>query len=310
MYLPFRKIGCLGISVSMLILSSCSEPSETDPTEPVHSTIAMQPTPLTPDQEDVKATVERFLFVAGNYDLEDMDDMILDKANIGICRIREGAWQNSIITFEEYKANARNRELGPYYEPVRNWDILVNEGQLAFVKADAILHKFGVPTSHNVDYFTLLKENGAWQFLNLSFTTKRLPEEEQVFDLELFARSYAQAWSGRRPEFVAMFFEENGTLRVNDGEPATGRKEISGIAQGFMTDLPDMEVRFDSLLQKPDQIQFHWTLLATNTGPGGTGNPVNVSGYEEWTIGENGLIQKSQGHFPSEEYARQIQGGL
>ncbi len=190
------------------------------------------------------------------------------------------------------------------------WDILVTDGQLAFVKADAILHQYGVPTSHNVNYFTLLKENGVWQFLNLSFTTQRLPADQQVFDLETFAKSYAQAWSGRRPEFVAMFFEEGGSLRVNDAEAALGRKQITGVANGFMTDLPDMVVRFDSLIQQPDQTEFHWTLLATKTGPGGTGHKVEVSGYEEWQIGENGLIQKSQGHFPSEEYAHQIQEGI
>jgi nuclear transport factor 2 (NTF2) superfamily protein len=130
------------------------------------------------------------------------------------------------------------------------------------------------------------------------------------FDFEIFAKSYAQAWSGRRPQFVALYFEENGSLRVNDGAAAEGREEISKVAQGFMTDLPDMLVRFDSLVTKTKGTEFHWTLIATNSGPGGTGNKVKVSGFELWQIGENGLIQKSQGNFPSEEYNRQLEFGL
>ena len=77
-----------------------------------------------------------------------------------------------------------------------------------------------------------------------------------------------------------------------------------------MTDLPDMVVRFDSLVTKTEGSEFHWTLMATNSGPGGTGNKVNVSGYELWQMGENGLIQSSQGHFPGEEYNRQLEFGI
>jgi hypothetical protein len=36
-----------------------------------------------------------------------------------------------------------------------------------------------------------------------------------------------------------------------------------------------------------------WTLVGTNTGPGGTGRRVRISGFEEWTIGDDGLIAAS-----------------
>ncbi len=77
-----------------------------------------------------------------------------------------------------------------------------------------------------------------------------------------------------------------------------------------MHELPDMLVRYDSLVNKPTGIEFHWTLIATHSGPGGTGNKVEVSGYEEWQMGDNGLILKSLGHFPTEEYNRQLGIGL
>ncbi|WP_339893278.1 ester cyclase [uncultured Algibacter sp.] len=268
-------------------------------------TIAKEPQ-WTQDQEDVKATVEHFLVVGGNYDLDAMDEMILDKANIGISRLDEGEWQNSTKTIAEYFEKAKQNTLKPYYEPVRAWDIKINKGQLAFAKADAILHSFGIPRRNNVDYFTLIKEKDSWRFLNLSFTSTSLPEDEKIFNLESFARSYAQVWSGVRPEFVALFFEENGALQVNENKPALGREQIAKIAKGFMLDLPDMVVSFDSLVNKTNGTEFHWTLTATNSGPGGTGKKVKVSGFELWQLGENGRILNSQGHFPTEEYNRQL----
>ena len=36
---------------------------------------------------------------------------------------------------------------------------------------------------------------------------------------------------------------------------------------------------------------------------------VRISGFEEWTIGGDGLILKSLGHFDEAEYHRQLAGG-
>ncbi|MCM4153947.1 hypothetical protein DHD05_20345 [Arenibacter sp. N53] len=145
---------------------------------------------------------------------------------------------------------------------------------------------------------------------NISFTNTRLPEEIKKFDMEVFAKSYTQVWSGVRPEFVALFFEENGALQLNESKPAEGRAQIAKVAQGFMRDLPDMVVNYDSLVTKPTGTEFHWTLTATNSGHGGTGKKVKISGFELWKMGENGRILYSQGHFPTDEYNRQLEFGI
>ena len=59
-----------------------------------------------------------------------------------------------------------------------------------------------------------------------------------------------------------------------------------------------------------DTIEFRWTFTGANTGPGGTGNRVRVSGFEEWSIDADGLIAESQGHFDQTEYERQLEHGL
>ena len=127
-------------------------------------------------------------------------------------------------------------------------------------------------------------------------------------DLEAFAAGYTEAWSSQDAASVAAFFAEDGSLRINDGEPSVGRVELTATAQSFMTDLPDMQLVMDSLGRAGDRIIYHWTLTGTNSGPGGTGNAIHISGYEEWLFSSDGLIADSRGHMDEAEYERQLMG--
>jgi uncharacterized protein (TIGR02246 family) len=125
-----------------------------------------------------------------------------------------------------------------------------------------------------------------------------------------FAKRYAAAWCSQDPEKVAAFFAERGSITINNGPPAVGRAAIAREAQAFMTTFPDMVVTFDKLEARGDTTAFHWTLTGTNTGPGGTGKRVCISGYELWKIDNDGLIAESQGHFDSAEYKRHLKHGV
>jgi predicted ester cyclase len=81
---------------------------------------------------------------------------------------------------------------------------------------------------------------------------------------------------------------------------------IADVARGFMRDFPDMVVKFDRLRNTPTGTEFHWTFTGTNTGPGGTGKKVRISGYELWKIDNEGLIAESKGHFDAADYERQL----
>ena len=129
-------------------------------------------------------------------------------------------------------------------------------------------------------------------------------------ELTRFAQRYAKAWCRQNPESVAAFFAERGSISINNGPPAVGRAAIAKEAQAFMTTFPDMVVTFDTLEPRGDTTAFHWTLTGTNTGPGGTGNRVRISGYELWKVDNDGLIGDSLGHFDSAEYERQLKHGV
>ncbi len=124
--------------------------------------------------------------------------------------------------------------------------------------------------------------------------------------LEEFALRYSSAWCCQEPARVAAFFTESGSLAINGGPPAVGRAAIAAVAQSFMTAFPDLVVFFDAVTRQGELVLFHWTLHGTNNGPGGTGNPVRISGREEWTLGEGGLIAASQGFFDDADYQRQL----
>ncbi len=131
-----------------------------------------------------------------------------------------------------------------------------------------------------------------------------------VAELNDFATRYTAAWCSQDATSVASFFAESGSLQINAGEASVGRDAITVAAQGFMTAFPDMVVEMNNLIPEGDHIIYHWTLTGTNNGPGGTGNAVRISGYEQWTIGPDNLIAESRGNFDEAEYQRQLEYGV
>ena len=125
-------------------------------------------------------------------------------------------------------------------------------------------------------------------------------------ELQEFAARYTKAWCSHDPKKVVAFYAKNASISVNSGTAAS----IAEIAQSFMRDFPDMIVTFDKLEPRGDAVAFHWTLIGTNTGPGGTGNKVRISGYELWKIDNDGLISESRGNFDAAEYERQLKHGV
>jgi uncharacterized protein (TIGR02246 family) len=128
--------------------------------------------------------------------------------------------------------------------------------------------------------------------------------------LREFARRYTDAWCSRDPARVAEHYAPDGSLAINDGPPSAGRAAIIEAARSFMVAFPDLQVLMDDLLTHGDKAEYHWTLVGTNTGPGGTRRRVRISGFEEWSIGDDGLIAASLGHYDQAEYERQLEQGV
>jgi uncharacterized protein (TIGR02246 family) len=124
--------------------------------------------------------------------------------------------------------------------------------------------------------------------------------------LRELAAAYTEAWNSDDPAQVAAFYAPDGVLTINGGEPAAGRAAVEAVARDFMTAFPGLILTSDRLEVEGDRINYHWRFQGTNTGPGGTGNAVDFSGYESWLLSEEGLILDSLGTFDAEEYAAQV----
>ena len=61
-----------------------------------------------------------------------------------------------------------------------------------------------------------------------------------------FARRYTKAWCSGEPARVAEHYSPDGSLTINGGPPAIGRKAITEAARGFMDGFPDLRVRWTS----------------------------------------------------------------
>lgn len=130
---------------------------------------------LESEKTAVTNLVEDFLTAVGNYDVEAIQTMFSEKANIYGASLRDGKWITNTYTIQEFLERLKSYENPTKYtEPVSDFTVHMEMGMLAFVRADAIFTMNGEPRNNNLDYFTLIKEDGNWKILNGSYVSVRI----------------------------------------------------------------------------------------------------------------------------------------
>ena len=124
------------------------------------------------------------------------------------------------------------------------------------------------------------------------------------------AEGYTAAWCSRSAEAVASYFAEDAKSIINDGEPSVGRATIAGTMGAFFADFPDLVLHMDDLRSGGNKAIFLWTLEGTNSGAGGTGNFVRISGWQNWRLSDEFLIVEANGGYDTVEYERQVREGI
>lgn len=109
---------------------------------------------------------------------------------------------------------------------------------------------------------------------------------------------------------MAACYEETASLTINEGTPSTGRAELAATARSYMDAFPDLAVSVDHVLVAGGAVFWAWTLTGANSGHGGTGHRVRVSGIEVWTIGTSGLVANSIGYYDASTYESQVAHGI
>lgn len=124
-------------------------------------------------EAEVRLAVERFLTAAGRQDVEAMAAMFAPGSSIASAEFRQGHWITKSLSFDTWLAAVRAAHDVEYVESITKFSASVDDSQLAFVRIETDVSQGGVIQAHDVDYFTLLRDNkGAWKFVNGSYTAK------------------------------------------------------------------------------------------------------------------------------------------
>lgn len=126
-----------------------------------------------PDGQAARAAVEHFLDVLGKRQVDALPALFAPKATMVVVRQRDDGWSHTVSTADEFLATLR-AQANPtvFTEPLTDVSVHVEDGHLAFVRADFTVVIGGEVRSHGVDYFTLVNDAGAWKIVNGSYTSK------------------------------------------------------------------------------------------------------------------------------------------
>lgn len=179
------------------------------------------------------------------------------------------------------------------------WQELAATGQaVSFVGADLLTFDISGKITHQETRIATA------EFLSQIGVDSPSPlSKDQV---RIFAKTMTKAWCDRDAAAVAGHFAENATRVINAGVPAVGRAGIEENTQGFITAVPDLVLLMDDLYVRNDLAVFSWTLRGTHSE---TFNWINISGFEIWQLGSDGLIADSRGYYDSAAYNHQIAHG-
>ncbi len=123
--------------------------------------------------------------------------------------------------------------------------------------------------------------------------------------LDDLARRYTEAWNSKVPENVAAFHLPSSQISINRGEPSVGHEALTAMAAGFHADVPDLVLQSDGIRSAGDHVVYLWTFTGHDAQ---TGNPLKISGWEEWDLDENLMVKSALGWFDADDYQRQVDG--
>jgi hypothetical protein len=92
---------------------------------------------------------------------------------------------------------------------------------------------------------------------------------------------------------------------INQGEPWEGRAGVAQMAAGFYADVPDLHLVCDGLRIAGSHAIYLWTFTGSHAT---SGNPLRISGSEEWDVDADLRVKSSRGWYDADDYARQAAG--
>ncbi|USG62890.1 ester cyclase [Sneathiella marina] len=203
---------------------------------------------------------------------------------------------NNAVAFDGPTALVEWQITGTHSGPWQN--IAATGRAISFVGADLVTFDISGKITHQESRVATA------EFLaQIGIDTPSPMNKDQV---RVFAKAMTKAWCDHDAAGVASLFAAKATRVINAGIPAVGRAGIEENTQSFITAVPDLELLMEDLFVQDDLAVYSWTLRGTHSE---TGNRINISGFEIWQLGADGLIVDSRGYYDSAAYNHQIAHG-
>ena len=77
--------------------------------------------------------------------------------------------------------------------------------------------------------------------------------------LDDLAARYTEAWNSKVPENVAACHVSTSRITINRGEPSVGHDELTAMAAGFHSEVPDLVLQNDGIRSAGNHVMFLWT---------------------------------------------------
>jgi uncharacterized protein (TIGR02246 family) len=115
--------------------------------------------------------------------------------------------------------------------------------------------------------------------------------------------NHAKAWSAHDAQAVAAAYVPEIEMVINRGDAINGRTEVAEMAAGFCAEFPDLALTCTASGIAGDQVVYLWRLTGHHVE---TGNFVDITGWEQWTLNEALQVTHSLGWYDAEDYTDQI----
>lgn len=123
--------------------------------------------------------------------------------------------------------------------------------------------------------------------------------------LDDLGQRYTAAWNSKDPSQVAGFHTPTSSIIINRGEPSVGHAGLTEMAAGFHADVPDLHLVCDGIRSAGAHVVYLWTFTGHHAK---TGNPLKITGWEEWELDDTMKVTSALGWFDGDDYQRQVDG--
>ena len=118
-------------------------------------------------------------------------------------------------------------------------------------------------------------------------------DQDRMYEV---ADAYTAAWNSGSAAAVADFHAPGGGISINRGDRWEGRAGVAAMAAGFYAAVPGLHLVCDGWRAADDHVVYLWTYTGTDAT---TGQPVRVSGWEEWDVDADLKVISSRGWYPT-----------